>query len=225
MIRSIIRHVLIIPDGNRRWAKKNNKSLKETYKHALLAVTTKLIESILIENKVKILTIFIISRDNVLKRKAVELKPIIDNEILTFNEWMRNEKFRRAGIKFKFIWGNVKLPRKYIYSAKNLERSTDGNTGPTCNFLAGYDAESESKNAIKKIKNRKIKSLVPYLALNEPIDLIIRTGGEKRLSGAPLLQSAYAEIEFLKEYYPQIKTNMIKKMLLNFGKKDRRFGV
>ena len=167
-------HILVIPDGNRRWAKKNGKTLEETYKYALSTVTTRIIEYLIIKKKIKILTIFIISRDNLMKRKKNEVGPILNNEINVFSEWENNKKFIKAAVKFRFIGDRSVWPKDYSRAVESLEKSTKRNSGPTCNLLAAYDGKFEIQEAIKKIDGKKIKNIADYLELKVPIDLIIR---------------------------------------------------
>lgn len=225
MLNKPINHILVIPDGNRRWAKDHKKSLEETYHFALSTVTTNLIETVLIKHKIKILTIYIISKNNILKRELSEVSAILDNETRVFQEWQNNKKFKRAKIKFNFIGDLSIMPVNYITAAHELIKSTKRNNGPVCNLLAGYDAEDEIRSALKKINNKKIKTILPYLQLKQAIDIVIRTGKEKRLSGAPILQSSYAELMFLHTYYPNLRANLIKKILRLFQRKSRRFGI
>jgi len=218
------KHILVIPDGNRRWAKLNKKPLDETYNYALSTITTNLISTILIKNKIEILSLYIISRKNIINRTKKQVAPILDNEINVFNEWIENKKFENAKIKFKLI-GDLKiLPKKFLNAAKELEKKTKYYKGPTCNLLAAYDAEFELKEAIYQIKNKKIKNILPYLELNQSIDLLIRTGKEKRLSGAPLIQSTYAELLFLDALYPELTTKLIENSISEFRKRKRKFG-
>jgi len=162
-----INHVLIIPDGNRRWAKENGKTLEETYEYALSTVTTKLIDFFLAENNANILSIYIISRRNMKNRDKHHVKPILENEKKVFEEWKNNEKFKKAKIKFKFI-GDLKLfPKDYLQIATELERPS---------------------------KNRRIVNISKIDKLSKPGEIILVPG--KVLSSGELTHnitiSAYA---------------------------------
>ncbi len=226
--KALPNHILIIPDGNRRWAKEHNKSLSEAYNYALSTVTTNLIEFLLIQNKIENLSIYMLSKNNLVKRNKNELSPILENEIKVFKEWKNNERFLKFDIKFNFIIGTRLLPKKYLKATHELVEKTKNNTAKICNLLIGYDAETEIENTINKLlMNKKIKKLhdiKKYLELKDAIDLIIRTGKEKRLSGCPMIQSAYAEIFFLDEYYPDLNSELLKNVLEEFIQRKRRYG-
>ena len=221
----MIEHILIIPDGNRRWAKKNNKNLYDAYKYALFNVTTKLIDFLLVEDKTRILSIYIISKKNVISRNPKEIQPIIENEINVFKHWQDNEKFKKAKIRFKFTGDFKVLPKEFISAAKALEQSTKKFKDKTCYLLVAYDAIDQVNEITEKLdKNSEKINILKCLEPIEKIDLIIRTGGEKRLSGAPLLQSSYAELFFINEFYPEINTKTLNKILKEFYNRKRRFG-
>ncbi len=222
------KHVLIIPDGNRRWAKKNRKSFDSTYRYALSTITTRLIEYILTKTETNILSIYIISKKNIEKREKKEVKPILDNEIKVFKKWGNNKNFVKHKIKFKFIGDLNLFPKNYVKAAKKLETSTKSNKKKLCNLLAGYDAETELIEIINKImqtkRKTKIKKIMPKFGIKEPIDLLIRTGGEQRLSGAPLIQISYSELFFTKKLYPDLSPKIIKQIFKKFEKIERRYG-
>ncbi len=222
-----ISHVLIIPDGNRRWAKLHEVSLNFAYAHALFKVTTDLIQDILIQNNVPILTIFMLSSKNISKRPLKELKPIYLNFIKVFDKWAKNKKFLLNGIKFNFIGERQVLPRNLLSSLDKLLNATKKNKKKQCNLLIGYDAEREFihvVNTLLKNRKKKISKAFKHMLLKEPIDIIIRTGQEKRLSGSPLMQSASAEIFFLDSYYPDLNKNHLQKIFADFKSRKRRLG-
>src|SRR3989344_8909185 len=130
-------HILIIPDGNRRWAEERNKSLSETYNYALSIVTTNLIDYLLTQNNVGNLTIYMLSKNNIVKRNKNELNPILENEIKVFREWKNNERFLKFNIKFNFIIETRLLPKKYLKATLELVEKTKNNTAKICNLLIG----------------------------------------------------------------------------------------
>lgn len=222
----MIKHLLIIPDGNRRYAKKKNINLDVVYKYISDDITTKLIKYIILDKKINEMSFFAISRANVLKRHKEDLKGIFDAQKEAYENWIKN-KALTENIKFRFI-GEVKiLPKDYYNSAHALEEKTKNNKNGICNILVAYEGKWELDQAIRKAVDKKEPSLdgvKKYLELHTPIDLIIRTGGEKRFSGAPIYQSDYAELFFLDKFYPELNVDEIEKIFNEYNNRERRFG-
>ncbi len=222
-------HVLIIPDGNRRWAKEKGLSYEEVYKIAAEKTTPLIINYFLVEGRASELTFFMAARNNLLKRDIVtEVMPILEAQKRLYVLLLRDERIKAAKIRFRFIGDKTLLPEDYVSALNNLERETSGRSGPLCNFLAGYDGEWEIKEAfthgILKKGSEINQSIIPYLQLNTPIDLVIRSGFEKRLSGCPLLQMAHSELFFEKFHYPEFSKEKLDKIYGEYQKRERRLG-
>ncbi|PIU21561.1 MAG: hypothetical protein COT15_01800 [Candidatus Diapherotrites archaeon CG08_land_8_20_14_0_20_34_12] len=220
-------HILIIPDGNRRYAKGKNLDLKVVYKHIADHVTTELIDYLLLKRKIKELSFFAIARNNVLQREGLGLKEICDAQVAAYDSWLKNKEFLK-NIKFKFIGDLDLLPSFYVKKAKELENATKGNTAAICNLLTAYDTKWELYKAIEKIRDKKVKlandAIYEYLEIQNHIDMVVRTGYEKRFSTCPLIQIEYAELFFTDYYYPELTIEKLNKLLNEYGERERRFG-
>ena len=223
----MIDHVLVIPDGNRRFAKSKNMDLGVVYKFISDYTTTGLIKFFLLGHNSKELTIYGISRDNVLKRSKEDLHPIYDAQIDLYKRWLKDKEIN-SKVKFRFIGDKQLLPKNYQAIIKSLENTTSKNNNGVCNILVGYTAQWETLEAIKKAKDKKeeldFNNYNSFLELQNPIDLVIRTGFEKRLSNCPMYQASYAELIFTDYYYPELTMDKLQEIVKEFKKRERRFG-
>ncbi|MCP4135208.1 MAG: undecaprenyl diphosphate synthase family protein [bacterium] len=223
-----LNHILLLPDGNRRYAEQEGIPLDKLYKDQSDEVTTNIIKFLLIEKKIPELSIWGISKSNVLQRTESDMQAIYDAQIHAYEIWLKDEEMKQAGIRFKFIGDAELLPGEYRRVMKRLEEATAKYTGPRCNLLVAYSAQWEVVEAYKKAQaaNEIITedTLNDFLELKTPIDMVIRSGFEKRLSECPVLQTVFAEIFFLDLYYPDLTNEVINGVLEEFGNRKRRFG-
>lgn len=223
-----LNHIFVIPDGNRRWADMRNMSYSILYKYIAENVTTNLVEHVLINKKIPELTIFGLSRKNVLDRDQKQVESICDAQITAYDKWANNGIFENAEIRFRFIGDRSILPNNYKQKIQELEEKTKNAKKSKCNILVAYDSMWEISNAIRRIQKEKKtvdeKTLWDYLDLQSEIDLVIRTGFEKRLSGGPMLQSQQAEVFFEDYYYPELTPERMDRIIEDYQKRERRFG-
>lgn len=218
-----LKHIVIIPDGNRRWAKQNNKSYDEVYTTVALETTPALIKNAFFKHGVSEITFFMLSRNNMIKRSLDGAMPILRAQEKMYRQLNEDQELRNKKVKFKIIGDKTLLPRSYLETIELLE-STNVNGGPKCNFLVAYDAEWEIAKTISKLKKIESADIVPKLLLNSEIDLMIRTGYEKRISGGPLIQLKYAELFFCDFHYPDLTGEKFDNLIEQYYKIDRRFG-
>ena len=223
----MINHVLVIPDGNRRFARSKNMDLGVVYKFISDYTTTGLIKFFLLGNNSKELTIYGISRDNVLKRSKKDLDPIYDAQIDLYSRWLKDKEIT-SKVKFRFIGDTKILPKNYQSIIKSLENATNKNANEVCNILVGYSGQWETLKAIKKAKEKNeeltFENYDSFLEIQNPIDLVIRTGFEKRLSNCPIYQTAYAELIFTDYFYPELTMDKLQEIVKEYEKRERRFG-
>jgi len=220
------KHVLIIPDGNRRFAKAKGFSLEEAYELACVHVTTNLVKQILVKRRIPMLSLFGLSYDNAANRHELELAPIYDAHAKTYAAWLADDEIK-LNVKFNFIGDARLLPKRYRLLAAKLVAATNRNTRGVCNILIPYDGQREIVDGARKVARKKSFSREGFfgcLQLREPIDLVIRTGRETRLSACPLYQTAYAEIFFKDFYYPEFTTRRLDAIIREFSERERRFG-
>jgi len=223
----MLTHLLIIPDGNRRYALKNNLPLEEVYNYAIGGLTTRILKHLFSDIGIGEISLFGLSSNNVKHRKVTDLVYLYKAQMNAFNIWMKEDYFFK-NIKIKFVGALSLLPKNYLDLITSLEEKTRKNKEKKLNVLVAYDGQEEILNALSKINNIKgklsVKRFYDFLDIKTPIDLVLRTSGEMRLSGAPLFQTAQAEFIFSKYYFPELNEKKIDLLIKKFEFRNRRFG-
>jgi len=219
------KHVAIIMDGNGRWGLKNKKSRNLGHKSGLKKVE-KIIKSS-IKNNIKYLTLYAFSTEN-WKRPKLEIQFLL-NLLESFLK-EKIEKLVKNGVKLKIIGDLKKFPKKIQSSLKSAQTKTDKNKKLILILALNYGSKNELVNAIRKIKEKKMKinkSSVTKSLYTKGIpnpDLLIRTGNTNRLSNFLLWQLSYSEIFFVKKMWPDFNERDYKNVLDKFKKIKRNFG-
>lgn len=224
----ILQHIVLFPDGNRRWAKQNGiASLDghmQGYKNLLnFAEWCK-------NREVKILTAFGFSTENWSRtEKEVSYLMKLLEKCLVDNL----KKFNKDGVKVKVIGQRERLPESLQKVIDMTEKVTFENSNFNLNLAISYGGKWDILQAIKKIIEEKIsvdkineKLFESYLStsgLPNP-DLIIRAGGEMRMSNFILWQAAYSELYFSPKLWPDFTEQDLELALKEFNKRVRRFG-
>tara|TARA_B110000881_G_scaffold218698_1_gene238756 strand:+ start:336 stop:1019 length:684 start_codon:yes stop_codon:yes gene_type:complete len=220
-----LNHIAFIMDGNGRWGIKKKKNRNFGHLNGV-KVVQKIVESS-IKLKIPIITFYVFSTEN-WKRPRIEINYLFN----LINLYFKNEinSVIDNGIKINLIGGINKLPTKIKKSLKKTINMTKNNNNITVNLAINYGSRSEIINSIKKIKivkkiNEKNFSKLLYTKnLPEP-DILIRTGGQKRISNFLLWQIAYTEIYFLNKLWPDFNEKDLKNIILDFKKTKRNFGA
>jgi len=221
-------HIAIIMDGNGRWGQKNLKN--RLLGHQAGIKNLKTIINFFLKNKIKNLTLFALSRDNLLKRNQKELKNIFNllEKYLTDNQ----NFFISNKINLKIMGETNNLPEKIkkIIKSSNIKYSFKSNN-LKLHIAFNYSSKIEIINAVKKIKPNKGKITLKNVEkklythpVNDP-DLIIRTGGRKRLSDFLLWQASYSEIFFVNTLWPDFKIRNLKDIINKFKKVKKNYGA
>ena len=219
-----ISHIAIIMDGNGRWGKKRNKG--RNFGHLNGVKTVKKIVQSSIELKIPVLTFYVFSTEN-WKRPKSEINFLFKLIINYFKKELNNVILN--GIKINITGQINKLPLKIKSTLKEVVKFTKKNKKIVVNLAINYGSKIEIVNALQKSKNKRkisVNSLNKSLSANnlpDP-DILIRTGGHKRLSNFMLWQLAYAEIYFLDKLWPDFNTKDLKRVINNFKKVKRNFG-
>ena len=219
------KHVAIIMDGNGRWGLKNKKSRNLGHKYGLKKVE-KIIKSS-IKNNIKYLTLYAFSTEN-WKRPKLEIQFLL-NLLESFLK-EKIEKLVKNGVKLKIIGDLKKFPKKIQSSLKSAQTKADKNKKLLLILALNYGSKNELVNAIRKIKEKKMKinkSSVTKSLYTKGIpnpDLLIRTGNTNRLSNFLLWQLSYSEIFFVKKMWPDFNERDYKNVLDKFKKIKRNFG-
>ena len=219
------KHVAIIMDGNGRWGLKNKKSRNLGHRAGLKTVE-KIIKAS-IRNNIKYLTLYAFSTEN-WKRPNLEIKFLL-NLLESFLKDKINE-LNENGIKIKIIGDIKKFPKKIQVNLISAQKITFKNNKLNLVLALNYGSKSELVNAIKIIKNKKMKINESSIAkslytkgIPNP-DILIRTGNTKRLSNFLLWQMSYSEIFFEKKMWPDFNEKDYKKILNKFKIIKRNFG-
>lgn len=225
-------HVGIIMDGNRRWAKE--KGMIPSLGHKAGADNLKKVAEACEKFGIKHLTVFAFSTEN-WKRSKDEVKYLMDlflSYAKSFRKRLneKNYRVRMAGDKSAL---SEELQQEITY----IEEATKNNDGLTINLAINYGGRAEIINAMKNIAEKVKSGEISIEEINEDLinrnmqtydspdpDLIIRTGGEKRLSGFLIWQSAYSEFYFTKVYWPDFDGEELNKAIIEYSNRKRNFG-
>ena len=225
-------HIAIIMDGNGRWA--SNKKKSRRYGHKKGASTAKNIVKIAGSNEIKYLTLYAFSTEN-WGRPTKEVRLLMS----LFIETLENEidELNYNNVSIRFIGDRENLSKKLQDKMENAEKITLDNTGLNLYVALAYGARWDILNAIKGIVTRvkenqldesKIdeNTLSSHLQLGDipDPDLLIRTGGEKRISNFLLWNIAYTELFFCDCLWPEFNEKEFSDALNFYSKRKRRFG-
>ena len=218
-------HVAIIMDGNGRWALNRRKSRNYGHQQGLRAIEK--IVDYSIKEKISYLTLFTFSSEN-WKRPKTEVNFLFK---LLENYFKKNLlKVIKNGIKVKIIGNKSKLASNLKKIIKLAENKTKKNKKISVQLALNYGSKNEIINSLKNIIKKKQKITTKNFEQNlytagfpEP-NILIRTGGKKRLSNFLLWQMAYTEIFFIDKMWPDFNKNDLKKILNKFRNIKRNFG-
>ncbi|MEL9991614.1 MAG: polyprenyl diphosphate synthase [Thermoproteus sp.] len=227
------RHIAVIPDGNRRYAKKYGLSLVEAYRRGVEKVR-KFATWALEYKEIKHMTFFALSTEN-LQRSKLELELLFKVFKDEIRRTLEDPIIHDNKIRVWFIGDRTLLPRDLVAEMERLEDATSSYGDYDLVLALGYGGRAEIARCIRRIldgevKLDKIDEITLFNCLDtrflkypEP-DLIIRTGGEKRLSNFLLYQTAYSELFFLDKYWPEIEKEDLREILEEYTRRQRRFG-
>ena len=226
------KHVAIIMDGNGRWAKSQNKERTFGHKNAIKAVR----EAISACNEVSIpyLTLYTFSTEN-WNRPTEEVDTLMN--LLSSTLLQEAEEIFSKGIRIRAIGDLEALPEDVRNQLYNIMELTKNNTKGNLTLALSYGSQKEILNAVKelckKVKNGDINEndidehlFEQHLYTKEipPVDLLIRTSGEVRVSNFLLWQIAYAEMQFIDVLWPDFTKETFFQCILDYQTKERRFG-
>ncbi|MCW1297757.1 MAG: polyprenyl diphosphate synthase [Candidatus Parvarchaeota archaeon] len=226
-------HVAIIMDGNRRWAKEHN--LPQEIGHRKGKDNLENILQAAFDIGIRILTLYSLSLYNLYRRPKEEFNYLMKLFKEGFEQIVNDKRIKENKVRIN-VFGKIELlPANVRKVIKKAVSRTKNYTNYFLNFCIAYDGREEIVNAVEKIcklyKEGKIKYIdedliksAIYTCDFPAPDLIIRTGKEKRLSGFLLWDSSYSEIFFSNKYWPDFKKEDFARAILDFQKRERRFG-
>ncbi len=228
----IPQHVAIIMDGNGRWAELRGKKRTAGHKAGVESVKTSV--AIAAKKGVKVLTLFAFSSEN-WQRPESEVSVLMD--LFMFVLTREVKRLHKNGIKFKVIGDLSKFSSKLQKMIVESETLTAENTGMVLAVAANYGGRWDITNAAKilaeKVAKQEIKpEEITESTLNDQtslaglpeLDLLIRTGGDYRISNFLLWQAAYAEFYFTDVLWPDFDEEEFTKAITLFDQRERRFG-
>ena len=215
-------HIAFIMDGNGRWGRKKNKG--RNYGHLKGVETVKKIVKSSIRLKIPFITFYVFSSEN-WKRPKTEIKFLFQLIKNYFNKEIDN--VTKQGIKINILGEVNKLPgdlRDILIKCENL---TKKNKNINVNLAVNYGAKNEILMAVKKSRKINLKNLERNLYTKNIPDpeILIRTGGNQRLSNFMLWQLAYTELFFLKKLWPDFNSIDLKNVIKKFKKIKRNYGA
>ena len=223
-----LQHIAIIRDGNRRWAKE--KLLPSAMGHQKGVDSLRRTMRLFDEFGIKYLTVYAFSTEN-WNRKKEEVEFLMG--LLAQTLLNELDDMHKENVKIKFLGDISRLNKNLIKIVHNAEEKTKNNTGVNLNIAFNYGARDEIVNAVKSIINEGInpeniteQTISQHLYtknIPDP-DLLIRTGGEKRISNYLLWQLAYSEIYVTSTYWPEFGRTELMNAIIEFEKRNRRFG-
>ena len=228
----IPQHVAIIMDGNGRWAKKIGK--KRAFGHENGTNSVKECINASMKLGIKNLTLYVFSTEN-WNRPKFEVSALMDLLVYTLNK--EKKSLIENNIKVNVFGDLESLNKKPKDKLKDIILSTENNNKLNLNLAISYGSRQELLKAIREVSNKVKNNIISEKNIDEKIinehlytrnlpnvDLLIRTGGESRVSNFLLWQIAYAELYFTNILWPDFKEKDFFDAIGNFQKRERRFG-
>ena len=228
----IPQHIAIIMDGNGRWAMERGK--ERSFGHQAGVEAVRRITSECVRLGVKYLTLYTFSTEN-WNRPADEISALMGLVLSS----LEDEIFMKNNVRFRVIGDMKRLPDEVQKKLRETEEHTANNSAMTMVVALSYSSRWEITNAVKEIVEESVKSGagIPSEEITEETvskhmqtnfmpdpDLLIRTGGELRISNYLLWQIAYSELYFCDTYWPDFSEEDLRKAIMSYQNRQRRFG-
>ena len=223
-----LKNIAIIMDGNGRWAKKNNLQIKEGHARGVSALKEIVKESV--NQNIESLTVYAFSTEN-WKRPKSEVKSINNLSVNSINNEL--DELIEQKVKVRFFGDYSNFGKKTYEKIKFAEEKSFRNKPKLrLNVALGYGGKMDIINIAREVSRLKIKaSDINDHTINElsqvpepSIDLLIRTGGDTRISNFLLYQIAYSEIHFVRKLWPDYSKKDFKRNINKYFNSERRFG-
>ena len=220
-----LKHLGIIADGNRRWAKEQGMPTIEGHKEGLNAIE-RLIDGAS-EAGIPYLSFYVFSTENWgrSKEEVSYIMKLLETRIMKYAE-----KMKAKNGKMVILGSKNKVPPKLMSTIEQAEKMTEDCTGITVGFCFNYGGEQEIADAANvaleaegEITPETIRKHLYHPEIPD-VDMVVRTSGEERISGFMLWRSSYAEFMFIKKYFPEMQEGDIKEILKEYESRSRRFG-
>lgn len=221
-------HLGLILDGNRRWAKEHNKLIAEGHRQGYLAL--KKICKSAIKHGVRYVSAYVFSTEN-WQRDKQEVRDLMKLFAWVFKHEVK--ELDKEGIRLRVVGSKLRMGHALARAVHEAEELTKDNTRGTLLLCLDYGGQQEIVEATKKIVQSGIdpEDITPDLIAHHlyapdvpPVDLIIRTSGEQRLSNFMLWNAAYSELAFNQKYWPDFDEADLQQEIDNYSSRHRRFG-
>lgn len=229
----IPRHIAIIMDGNGRWAQERGYSRNKGHREGVHSVRDTVEACGQLD--VKYLTLYTFSTEN-WKRPETEVTLLMKLLIKALKD--ETDNLNKNNVRFMCTGDLQKLPEDVMHELLDAIEKTKTNTGLTLNLALSYSGRWDILNAAKKfaqdVKDNKVnpddvneEEFAGYLALKDipDPDLLIRTGGDYRISNFLLWQAAYSELFIEQSYWPEFRRNLLYKAIIEYQRRERRYGM
>lgn len=222
-----LQHVGIIMDGNRRWAKE--RGLLKVQGHKAGADNVRPTIETAAEMGIKHITLFAFSQEN-WQRDANEVAGLMNvfRGLLSSSEI---EELMKNNVRVNMVGNYQSFPEDIVERIEEIHEQSKNNDSITAHFALGYGGREEILHGIQNLLDKGVKNVTEEIFRNELYtndvpdpDLIIRPGGEQRISGFLLFQAAYAELYFTPVYWPDFTKEEFKKAVEWYQNRERRFG-
>jgi undecaprenyl diphosphate synthase len=221
-------HLGVIPDGNRRWAR--DRGLPTVAGHRRGLTMAKRVALAAFDRGVRYFTMYAFSTEN-WSRLQGEVGYLME----LFYGLLKREfkEFEKRGVRFRFLGSYERLPAKLVKILRDTEERTKNFTRGTLSFCLNYGGQTELVHTFRAMLAAGVdpQDVTPELVSAymqapdiPPVDLVIRTSGEQRMSGFMMWRTAYAEYYFVKKHWPDFSVAELDLALADFSGRQRRFG-
>lgn len=232
------RHVAVILDGNRRWARSNGLPLEEGYR-----IGARKVEALLrwcLDLGITAVTLYVLSLENLSRRPREEIEAIYKVLIESTERFLSDPEVRRRRVRVKVIGRTWLLPEHVRLALERLVAETSDHDSHFLTLAVAYGGRDEIVQAVKRLVSDVVSGEVPPEEIDEHVfsrylytadlpfpepDLVIRTSGEERISNFLLWQIAYSELVFLDVYWPDFRRIDLLRVIRTYQARERRFGA
>jgi len=222
----VLNHIAFIPDGNRRWARRRGVSIFEAYERGVSKIHE--VVDHIVDNKIaRYVTFYVLSLENVMNRSRIELDLIYNLLVRELRKVREDESTYERGIRVVVIGIREILPQHIVDEIELTEKATERNSNCTVILAIAYSGVLEPIHVLlRELKSRKLEEVLymledprlplryfTYLRDVPRPDVIVRTGGEKRLSNFLLPHAPGSRLIFLEKYWPEITPQDIDNVL------------
>jgi len=215
-------HIGLIPDGNRRYAIKHGKPVIQGHIEGAKKIE-KFMEWCAEHPEIKMISIFALSTEN-LKRPKDEMDALWSVYSDELKKLLKDPKVKNKKLNVRVLGDKGTWSSDVRETAKELYNSTKSYSRVILNIMLAYGSKLELRQAVKEMLKKPFMKLDKALYVKEPLDLVIRTGNQHRLSNFMLYQASYAEIYFCDKMWPEFTRKDFERILEWYKEQQRKFG-